>query len=137
MSTSLDPVLQRRPLGLDRPKTAEMAINEARLLLSDLFVYKPWIYWTDLFITLAIGYTAAGIYLAAPLGSWQQIAGFIVGGFALFRAGSFVHEITHMRGGHMLSFRVGWNLVCGIPMIMPSHFYENHIDHHNSHLYGT
>ena len=58
-------------------------------------------------------------------------------GFALFRAGSYVHEIAHMREGEMLGFRVGWNLLCGIPMVMPSHFYENHIDHHNSHHYGT
>ena len=37
----------------------------------------------------------------------------------------------------MRSFTIGWNLLCGIPMLMPSFFYENHIDHHNSHRYGT
>ena len=42
-----------------------------------------------------------------------------------------------MRTGEMLGFRVAWNLLCGIPLVMPSHFYENHIDHHNSHHYGT
>ena len=46
-------------------------------------------------------------------------------------------RIAHMREGEMLSFRIAWNMLCGIPMIMPSHFYENHIDHHNSHHYGT
>ena len=35
------------------------------------------------------------------------------------------------------NFTIGWNLLCGIPMLMPSFFYENHIDHHNSHRYGT
>ena len=34
-------------------------------------------------------------------------------------------------------FTIAWNLLCGIPMLMPSFFYENHIDHHNSHRYGT
>ena len=42
-----------------------------------------------------------------------------------------------MRGGEMRGFRIAWNILCGIPMVMPSHFYENHVDHHNTHDYGT
>jgi fatty acid desaturase len=116
---------------------AAASINEARALVADLFTPRPGIYWTDLGLTLAVGYSAAALYLRAPAFSLLQGIGLVVCGFALFRAGSFVHEITHLRGNRMLSFRVGWNLLCGIPMVMPSHFYENHIDHHNSHLYGT
>ena len=88
-------------------------------------------------MTLAVAYPMGAIYLSAPPFSLLQGISFLVTGFALFRAGSFVHEIAHMRGGQMLSFRIVWNLLCGIPFIMPSHFYENHVDHHNSHHYGT
>ena len=118
-------------------QAAALAIYEARLLIADLFEHRSLIYWTDLILTLAVGYSAAIVYLNAPLFSLLQILSLLVAGFALFRAGSYVHEIAHMREGQMLGFRVGWNLLCGIPMVMPSHFYENHIDHHNSHHYGT
>ena len=118
-------------------RNSTLAINEARALVDDLFVHKPVVYWTDMLVTLAVGYPAAAIYLAAPAFSLLQLISFLITGFALFRAGSFIHEIAHMRGGQMLSFRVVWNLLCGIPFIMPSHFYENHVDHHNSHHYGT
>lgn len=113
------------------------AINEARAIVADLFVYRPWLYWLDVTLTMTVGYAMAAVYLRSPaLSLWQLIA-FVVCGFALFRAGSFVHEIAHMRRGEMRAFRIYWNLICGIPMMMPSHFYENHIDHHNSHRYGT
>ena len=42
-----------------------------------------------------------------------------------------------MRQGELLGFRVAWNFFCGIPMLMPSFFYENHIDHHKTTRYGT
>ena len=118
-------------------QTAAESINEARILVQDQFTRRPLVYWADLILTLAIGYLMAALYLRAPLWSAQQGIGLVVAGFALFRAGSYVHEITHMRAGEMLGFRIGWNLIAGIPLVMPSHFYENHIDHHNSHHYGT
>jgi len=130
------PAARRLATPADR-KTDAAVINEARALVADLFVARPALYWLDLLVTLAIGYGAAAAYFRLPLGSPLQIGAFFVCGFAFFRAGSYVHEITHMRNGQMLSFRVAWNLLCGIPLVMPSHFYENHIDHHNSHHYGT
>ena len=116
---------------------ANFSIREARVIIGDLFVHKPIIYWTDMLVTLTVGYTASGFYLRSPMFSFSQIAGMVVVAFALFRVGSFIHEITHMRQGEMLGFRIAWNLLAGIPMLTPSFFYENHIDHHNSHRYGT
>ncbi len=128
----------RRPrVRPENPRAEALAIAEARAIVADLFAHKPWIYWTDLLLTLAVGYSMGAVYLASELGSAQQLISFTICGFALFRAGSYVHEIAHMRNGEMLSFRVGWNALCGVPMVMPSHFYENHIDHHKSHRYGT
>jgi fatty acid desaturase len=117
--------------------TANQSINEARALVQGLFDHRPLIYWTDLVVTLIVGYSMVAVYLRSPVFSAQQLIAFIVCGFALFRAGSYVHEITHMRSGEMVGFRIAWNILCGIPMVMPSHFYENHMDHHNSHHYGT
>jgi fatty acid desaturase len=116
---------------------ATFSFREARRILGDLFVHQPVIYWADLLVTLAIGYGFAAIYLYSPAWSPLLIVSFFISGFALFRAGTFIHEITHLRQGELLAFRVGWNILAGIPMLMPSFFYENHIDHHNGHRYGT
>ncbi|HEV3137280.1 MAG TPA: fatty acid desaturase [Pirellulales bacterium] len=135
--TSPKAALHRPSTTDDDARSATLAINEARALVDDLFAARPIIYWTDLLLTLAVAYPVGAIYLSAPPFSLLQGISFLITGFALFRAGSFIHEIAHMRGGQMLSFRIIWNLLCGIPFIMPSHFYENHVDHHNSHHYGT
>src|SRR5579871_5226194 len=108
----------------DGVASGEFSFREARQILGDLFEHKPWIYWTDLILTTALGYGGAMVYLRSPAFSLIQIVGFLVSGFALFRVGSFIHEITHLRKGELLAFRVGWNLLCGIPMLMPSFFYE-------------
>jgi fatty acid desaturase len=141
----LEPQSIARPSAVTGPATAPVnhadasaaTIAEARALVADLFTMRPWIYWVDLLLTLSVAYRAALVYLDAPNASLVQVTSFTIAGFAMFRAGSFVHEITHLRNGEMLAFRVAWNLLCGIPLVMPSHFYENHIDHHNSHHYGT
>src|SRR5262245_18453058 len=130
-------VPRTRAIARQAADDAVLAINEARAIVADLFEHKAWIYWTDMLVTIAIGYTAAGVYLRSTNFSAQQLIALAVSGFALFRLGSYVHEITHMRNGQMLGFRIAWNLLCGIPMAMPSHFYENHLDHHNIHDYGT
>lgn len=118
-------------------KVAPFSFRDARRIIGSEFTHRPAIYWADMLICLGIGYGAAGVYLQAPLFSPLQIVAYLVAGFALFRVGSFIHEITHMRHGEMLGFRTAWNLLAGVPMLMPSFFYENHIDHHNSKNYGT
>ena len=121
----------------DAPPTGVFSFREARKILGDLFVHRAVVYWADMLITLAVGYGFAYVYLNTPAFSLLQIASFLISGFALFRVGSFIHEITHLRQGELLAFRVAWNIFAGIPMLMPSFFYENHIDHHNGHRYGT
>ena len=112
-------------------------IGQARRLVGHLFQRNPLVYWADFLVTLTIGYTAATYYLLAPIFSVIQLGGFIVAGFALFRASLFMHEIVHFRRGEMTSFKVAWNVLAGIPMLTPSMFYEPHNDHHNTHHYGT
>jgi fatty acid desaturase len=115
----------------------QFTVGAARVLVKDLFVHKPHIYWIDFILSMTIGYAAGVVYLLAPLFSIVQIVALVVAGFALFRVGSFIHEIVHFRKGEMTPFTIGWNLLAGVPMLMPSSFYENHIDHHNNRHYGT
>jgi fatty acid desaturase len=57
---------------------------------------------------------------------------------ALYRAGSFIHELTHIKHSAVPGFRTGWNLLLGIPMLIPSFMYEGvHSLHHARTRYGT
>lgn len=113
------------------------SIKQARDIVKDLFVPNPWIYWTDFLITTAIAYAATAYFLlndgTAPL----SILAFVVAGFALFRNGTFIHEIAHFRTGQMTAFTLGWNILFGIPTLTPSFMYNNHADHHKHGSYGT
>lgn len=115
--------------GSDLSAPAEFSIREARKIVQPCFARRPAVYWTDMLVTVAIGYSFGSAYLEAPAVSLEKVVFFLISGFALFRAGSFIHEITHMRQGQMFWFRAAWNVLCGIPMLMPSFFYENDVDH--------
>ena len=49
----------------------------------------------------------------------------------------FTHELTHLRAGTFRGFRIAWNLLCGIPFLMPSFMYYTHVDHHMRKHFGT
>jgi len=55
----------------------------------------------------------------------------------MFRVSLFMHEIVHFRRGEMRGFTAAWNLLFGIPFMMPSFLYEHHLTHHNARHYGT
>jgi fatty acid desaturase len=117
--------------------TTPSLIGQARQIVADLFTPHPVIFWADFLVSLVIGYGATILYLAAPMFSAQQIACFLIAGVALFRAALFMHEIVHLRRGEMTAFRVAWNVLAGIPMLIPSFLYESHLTHHKTHHYGT
>jgi hypothetical protein len=57
---------------------------------------------------------------------------------ALYRALLFIHELTHIHRDALPGFRFVWNLVVGIPVLMPSFMYEGvHSLHHSRIRYGT
>jgi fatty acid desaturase len=119
------------------PAPANFDYAQMRRIVGDLFVHRPWIYWTDMIVSMTIGYTASYGYLDYPIGSWQQVACFFIAGFAFYRLGTFMHEIVHMRHDEMRWFRFVWNISNGVQLVTPSHFYESHLDHHNTGAYGT
>ncbi len=112
-------------------------VRQMRELVQDFFSPSPAVYWADLLIGLVLAYPAAAFYLlASQMGAWHLLA-FLVSGFALFRLGTFIHEIQHLGKGQMVAFKVVWNALCGIPLLIPSYMYDHHADHHHIHHYGT
>jgi len=108
-----------------------------RDLLADCFERRPAVYWADLLVCAAVAYPAALYFLLAPGFGVAHVAAYFVGGFAIFRLASFIHEIQHMRRDEMKGFKLVWNLLCGVPLLMTSNTYDNHADHHSARTYGT
>ncbi len=106
-------------------------------LTRDLGTARPAIYWTDMLGSALLGYAAlAGAILAAN--TWLALACGLVGALAFYRALLFIHELSHIRRDALPGFRLGWNLLIGIPMLIPSLMYENvHTLHHARTRYGT
>ena len=74
----------------------------------------------------------------APARRWFAVAAGIVAVLALYRAGSFIHELTHIKKGAVRGFRLVWNLIVGVPLLVPSFMYEGvHNQHHAKTYYGT
>jgi fatty acid desaturase len=111
--------------------------QQCRPLVQDLFVPNPVIYWADLFVTLCVGYTSAGFYLTRrQVDVWMLIA-LVITAISLYRLALFIHEVAHLRRGELAGFAAAWNVLVGIPLLMPSFLYESHLVHHSSQHYGT
>ena len=139
--------IRERPSGRDdAPAGAAMTrvpaddkamLKAAANLTRDLNVPSARIYWLDLIASAVLGYGGlAGAILAPSTG--LAVAAAIIAILALYRAGSFIHELTHIKKGAVKGFRLVWNLIIGIPMLVPSFMYEGvHNQHHGKTYYGT
>lgn len=142
-------------LGESLPGAAAFSIGHARGIVKDLFKANPWIYWTDFLLSIGVGvwmYMAIG-RAAVPgglidlitqwlawgePGRWAVIAAFfVVQCLAIYRASLFTHELVHLQQGAVKGFGTGWNLMCGIPFLMPSFLYHTHVHHHRRRHYAT
>lgn len=118
--------------------SSEFPLREAHQLVRDLMTPKPWIYWTDFLFHVSLGWAAFFTALFSPLFSLWQIAACVVAILALYRSAVFVHELAHLKKGTFKAFRIVWNLICGIPLMIPSFTYDGvHNDHHKPDVYGT
>jgi fatty acid desaturase len=121
------------------PIHACLGIDRAALLAltADLHGHKAWIYWVDLSASLATGYGAFALLpLRQPLSLTTGIL-YAVAVLATYRAMVFTHEIAHMPPRRLPRFQHFWNLACGIPLLIPSYFYDDHMAHHAKRTYGT
>ena len=120
------------------PSTTDSASPEdARALVADLFRRSPAIYWTDMLLSSAAAWALTVVYFAAPAWGLAQIAAFVAAAVLFFRVGTFIHEIVHMPSSQMVWFKRVWNLLVGIPLLMPWIVYRNHVEHHNHTQFGT
>ncbi len=111
-------------------------LRTAAELTRDINTASPAIYWSDLLASVIVGYGALYAAMTLPVG-WA-IASAVVAVLALYRAGSFIHELTHIKHSTVPGFRLGWNMLIGVPMLVPSFMYEGvHTLHHARTRYGT
>ena len=118
--------------------TDDMAmIRAAAELTRDLNGANKAIYWSDFLGSALLGYAALFAAIMAP-GTGLMLAAAAFAVAALYRAGSFIHEITHVRHRELPWFRFGFNAVVGVPLLVPSFLYEGvHQLHHARTRYGT
>jgi len=106
-------------------------------LTRDIGKARPAIYWPDFLGSTLLGYAGLAVAIMAAQG-WLVALGGLVAAAALYRAASFIHELTHIRTGSLPGFRLAWNLLIGIPLLIPSFMYEGvHTQHHAKTRYGT
>lgn len=122
----------------DRISPAKFPLREAHALVHDLMTPNPWIYWLDFLFHITLSWAAFVAVLSSSfLSIWQMLAcGVAV--VAFYRSATFIHELAHLKKGTFKVFRGVWNLLCGIPLMVPSFTYDGvHNDHHKRDVYGT
>ena len=142
MATAMNTITLDRNLAAQPVARAAIADDKAMLkaaaeLTRDLIAPSRAIYWFDLVASALVGYAAlVGAVLAPALG-WAIALG-AVSLLALYRAMSMIHEVSHMKHAGLPHFRLGWNILVGVPMLIPSFMYEGvHNLHHAKTRYGT
>jgi fatty acid desaturase len=126
-------------------ESSKFSIRQAKELIKDLHKPDPKIYWTDFLLTIMLGH--ALFTLNVHTDKWLSIG--LLGTVAIkvligaanvvlfLRAAMFTHELVHLPKEGWGAFRVAWNVLCGIPFMIPSFTYYPHIDHHRRKSYGT
>lgn len=126
----------------------QFSIREAKGFIKDLANPSPTIYWADFLASVLLGHIAFGLtarlgtfeldWLESPVLFWAMRAAlFAVTAIFYMRAIMFIHELVHLPNKGFTGFRTAWNLLCGIPLLVPSFLYYPHVDHHRRKHYGT
>lgn len=123
--------------GTPRAADDKALLRAAAEVARDLHRPRPAIFWSDMIGSALLGY--GGLVVAATASSTGlAVAAAIVSMLALYRAAMFIHEISHMKHSSVPGFRLGWNLLIGVPLMVPSFMYEGvHNLHHARTRYGT
>jgi fatty acid desaturase len=97
------------------------------------------VFWADFLLSAALGWTAMAVASLYPVASVEFQAAFVVSALALYRGTCFIHELTHVRAQALPGFEIAWNLLMGVPVLMPSFIYTMgvHQSHHRLATYGT
>lgn len=107
-------------------------------LVADLHNPRPAIFWADLAASAIIGWGAFGVATAAAPMSAVQLFAITISAFALYRGVCFTHELAHLRRRSLPGFETAWNLLFGVPLLLPTFTYLGvHQSHHSLSTYGT
>lgn len=112
-------------------------VRRAHALVADLAVPRPARYYGDLLASAAVGWGAlvAGARLLPGAAGFALLA---VATLGLYRAGSFIHEVTHLRPRAVPGFWAVWDAAVGVPLLLPTLLYVGvHSVHHARPHYGT
>ncbi len=121
----------------DASKTHEFPIAEARVIAKRFSRPRPVIYWTDFLVSISIAWSAFFVAVTSPAFSAIQIGAVLISSLAHYRSVIFIHELAHLKRGTFTAFRAVWNILSGIPLMVPSFSYTGvHIDHHRPGVYG-
>jgi fatty acid desaturase len=121
------------------------SVGQAQRLVRSMSKPVAWIYWTDFLVSIISGHVLFNLllysdkWLQASIGwEWTIKIGLYVAVVLLFmRCAMFTHELVHLPKEGFTGFRFAWNLLCGIPFLIPSFTYYPHLDHHRRKSYGT
>src|SRR5690348_14604889 len=105
----------------------------AHALVADLHTPNPVIFWADMLGSAALGWLAfaATVALSAPFSKLSLLTGAIAA-LLLYRGLAFTHELAHLRRRALPGFETAWNLVFGMPLLLPSFTYLGvHQSHHS------
>jgi len=136
VSRSTAALLSHSPAPSPSPTESLDAVS--RRLVSDLHAPRPVIFWSDLLASVTIGWAAFAVALLASPWSPLMLAAAAISGFALYRGLCFTHELTHLRKRSVPGFETAWNVLLGVPLLLPSFTYQGvHQLHHGLTTYGT
>lgn len=126
-------------------ESSRFSMKQAKELVRGLHQPIPWIYWTDFLASILTGHLLLNLNVHSD--RWLHGPDAVVWGTKLFlfagtvclflRSAMFTHELVHLPKEGWTAFRVTWNVLCGIPFMIPSFTYYPHIDHHRRKSYGT
>lgn len=132
-----EPMRSEGSIPYDSDASAVPTPAALRRRFADAFAARRWLYWTDLLAVAGIGWGA----FAASGGSEQPLLALlllVLATLALYRAVLFLHELAHLRTGAVPGLPLAWNVLVGLPLLVPSILYlGTHADHHRRSTYGT
>jgi fatty acid desaturase len=108
-----------------------------RRQLATAFPPLPWLYWCDLLLSAFIGWSVFVVGATAQFLSLLYIAATVVAVVALLRVTIFIHELAHLKRGAVPGLEFAWNLLAGVPFLLPSAMYDSHGDHHRQATFAT
>ncbi len=122
----------------NRLSLLESSPGQIRQRYGAAFEPRPGIFWADLAVSAGIGWGAFAWALTVPFASALHVGLCVVSILALLRSALFIHEICHLKRGAVRGFEIGWHLLAGIPLMLPSLMYVgSHSDHHRRAAFGT